>query len=86
MHPIRKQGVKKVLCTKCGKDAELKMFQTFSYYYCNHCKDEVSATENVQKRKDFAGLIDTAVRNDPTGAFDPQELQRLFEEMLQDAD
>lgn len=30
---------------KCGEQAELKIFNTFQYYYCNKCKAEIEIEE-----------------------------------------
>ncbi len=35
-------------CDKCQEEAELKTFQTFSFYYCKNCKEEVKKKEPVK--------------------------------------
>lgn len=34
-----------MVCPKCKQDAELKVFQTFQFYYCKKCKEEVKLEE-----------------------------------------
>lgn len=34
-----------MICQVCGCEGELKVFSTFSYYYCGTCKDELRAME-----------------------------------------
>lgn len=43
----------------CGKEAELKTFNTFQYHYCNECKNEVAdkAAVSVKDAKIWYGDI-----------------------------
>ena len=34
-----------MICTKCEQEGELKVFDTFEYYYCHSCKDEIKLAE-----------------------------------------
>jgi len=34
-----------MICSKCNTAGELKVFSTFSYYYCTTCKDEIKLEE-----------------------------------------
>lgn len=31
-----------MICTKCKTEGELKVFNSFQYYYCKVCKEEVN--------------------------------------------
>jgi len=33
-------------CPNCKKSGKLVVFQTFQYYYCNNCKDEIKLEES----------------------------------------
>lgn len=37
-----------MICNECKSDAEFKQFSTFSYYYCQTCKVEVTAQPIAQ--------------------------------------
>lgn len=34
-----------MICTKCNTNGKLIEFQTFKYYYCHNCKDEIKLEE-----------------------------------------
>lgn len=50
-----------MICSKCRTDAELKIFSSFSYWYCTSCKDEASAelvSDVVEISEDLAKFFD----------------------------
>ena len=34
-----------MVCSKCNNTGELKVFNTFQYYYCHTCKEEILLEE-----------------------------------------
>ena len=38
-----------MICPKCHTLGELKQFTSFSYYYCQTCKDEIGASASYAK-------------------------------------
>lgn len=59
----------------CGKEAELKLFTTFSYWYCHSCKDEVKESSVAKVKID--------VDNGQHVPYTFEQWQRDLEELIQ---
>lgn len=65
-----------MICSKCKKSGELKTFQTFQYFYCKQCKEEIELEEAP---KFYA---DEELKTD----FSADELLEEFERMINEPD
>lgn len=54
---LKKSGSDLNMKCKCGEEAELKVFNTFEYYYCKKCKKEIT-TEEPPKKEDSGNPFD----------------------------
>ncbi len=42
-----------MICDKCKKPGELKRFDTFQFYFCGECKEEIKLEEGTSETKKF---------------------------------